>query len=190
MKRERDPTAEEFEKLLAWFGSDHDEAGRQYKLIYTRLVRVFTSRGCIDSGVLADEVMNRVAVRIDTVIENYTDPIRCCLGFIEHVYQEDLRDQKKRATATIPPPPRPPEELEREDVCLKGCLESLTTPERELFERYFQGERRIRINNRKKLAAQLMLTANALRIRAYHLRKELHECLTRCLGHYSETIGN
>jgi hypothetical protein len=65
MKRERCPTPEEFEKLLAWFHSDPEEAGRMFNLVHSRLIRVFASRGCVDAEALADEVTNRVAVRID-----------------------------------------------------------------------------------------------------------------------------
>jgi hypothetical protein len=182
MKRERDPTKEEFEKLLAWFDSDRDEAGRKFQLTHLRLIRVFVARGCIDADYLADEVMNRVTVRADVVITKYPDPVCCCLGFIENVYREYRRDQQKRENTKPPPSPRPAEELEREDKCLKQCFEILTKAQQDLIRRYFQGEKGIRIMNRKKLAAELALTANALRIRAHLLRKELHACLVICLS--------
>jgi hypothetical protein len=182
MKRERDPTKEELEKLLAWFDSDRDEAGRQYRLTQARLIRVFAARGCIDAESLADEVMNRVAVRIDRLITKYPDPVCCCLGFIENVHREYLRELLKIENAKPPPPPRPADELEREDRCLEECLETLAERQRDLFERYFQGEKRGRIGRRKRLAEELALTANALRIRAHNVRKDLHACMMICLG--------
>ena len=182
MKRERQPTPEEFERLLAWLGSDSDEAGRKFNTIHARLVKVFASRGCVDAESLADEVCNRIAVRIDTIKTSYSDPLPCFLGFVENVYREDRRDQQKLLNLKEPVRPRPPEELEREDECLKRCLGTLNQPEREIFVRYFQDERRTRINNRKKLATELVLTANALRIRAHHLRKEIHHCMVECLS--------
>lgn len=182
MKRERDPTKEEFEKLLAWFDSDRDEASRKFQLTHARLMRVFGARGCIDTDYLADEVMNRVAVRVDVLIPKYPDPVCCCLGFVDNVEREHRREQQKRMNAKPPPSPRPAEELEREDECLKQCLETLTEPQRDLFKRYFEGERRGRINHRKKLAEDLALTLNALRIRAHYLRKELHSCMVICLN--------
>jgi len=181
MKRERDPTPEEFEKLLAWLDPDQDKAGYQYTLIQSRLTKVFGARGCSDPDTLGQEVLNRVCVRIDTVVNNYPDPLRCCLGFVDNVYLEYLREQKKIANAKQPPPPRPPEELEKEDRCLEQCLNTLSAEERDIFKRYFRGEKRVRINNRKELAAELGITANALRIRAHHLRKEMTECLINCL---------
>ena len=182
MKRERDPTREEFEKLLAWFDSDRDEASRKFQLTHSRLIRVFAARGCIDSDYLADEVMNRVAVRVGVVISKYPDPVCCCLGFIDNVDREYRRELQKRMSAKPPPSPRPAAELEREDECLKQCLETLTEPQRDLFRQYFQGEKRGRINHRKKLAADLALTTNGLRIRAHYLRKELHSCMVMCLS--------
>jgi hypothetical protein len=182
MKRERPPTSEEFQRLLAWLNTDPEQAGRHFNTIHGRLVKVFASRGCVDAEALADEVCNRIAVRIDAVTKNYTDPVRCCLGFVENVYREDRRDQQKLLNLREPVRPRPAEQLEREDECLKQCLGALSQPERELFVRYFQEEKRARIDNRKKLATELVWTANALRIRAHHLRKEIHYCIMTCLG--------
>lgn len=167
---------------MAWFDPDSEEAGRKFNLIHTRLIKIFAARGSIDPESLADEVMNRVAVRIDTVILNYPDPLRCCLGFVENVYREDWRERQKEMTTKEPPAPTSPEQLEQEDICLEHCLERLTLPERDLFERYFGGEQNARINTRKKLAAALQLTANALRIRAHHLRKEMHLCIVKCIS--------
>lgn len=180
MKKERDPTREELEKLLAWFDSDRENAAVKFQSTNARLIRVFASRGCVDADSLADEVMNRVAVRIDTVITKYPDAVRCCLAFIDNVYHEWYRDQSTKANAKPPPSPRPSEVLEREDECLKQCLGTVTRPDQDLFERYFQSEKRI--ESRKKLASELTLTANALRIRAHKIRKKLHQCLAECLG--------
>jgi|SRR5829696_7753578 len=181
MKRERSPTPEELEKLLAWLNSDPEEAGGMFNLVHSRLIKVFASRGCVDAEALADEVTNRVAVRIDKVMTTYSDPLRCCLGFVEFVYREYQREEQKRLTF-IEPPRRSTEELEREDQCQRHCLGSLPESERNLLVLYFQGEKRARINRRKQLAVELGSTANALRIRAYKRRKEMHQCLVTCLN--------
>lgn len=188
MKRERDPTPEEFEKLLAWLAS----AGRDYKTIHHRLTRIFTSRGCIDAEMLADEVMNRVAVRIDKVVTTYEgDPVKCLLGFAENVYHEDWRDRQKLSEAEPPTQSTPPdggekEERERkkreqEDECLAICMEELSKADGNLFRRYFQEEERAKIA-RKKLAAELKITANALRIKAHRIRRRLQQCMQACLA--------
>ena len=181
MKRERDPSPEEFKKFLAWLDSDPDKAACQYTLIQGRLTKVFAARGCADPETLGQEVLNRVCVRIDTVRKNYPDPLRCCLGFVENVHREYLREEQMKNKAVKPPDPRPADELEKEDQCLEQCLNTLGEADRNIFERYFKGEKRFRIESRKKLAAELGITPNALRIRAFKLRKEMNECLLNCL---------
>jgi hypothetical protein len=40
MKKERDPTPEEFEKFLLWLDPDRDAAGRRLNLIQTRMIQI------------------------------------------------------------------------------------------------------------------------------------------------------
>ncbi len=189
MKRERDPTPEEFEKLLDWLDSDRDEAGRKYKNIQFRLTRILISRGCIDSETLVDEVMNRVAVRIDEIVKTYEgNPARCFQGFAEKICLEYFRDLKGRSD--VDPPScdinnknelERQREREQEDNCLTRCMDQLAIADNELFRRYFQDEKRARIDARKKLAAELRLTDNALRIKAHRIRLRLRRCMEECL---------
>lgn len=181
MKRERNPTEEEFKKLLLWLNPDPNHDGTDFTLIQSRLARIFTSRGCADSENLAVEVLNRVAVRIDTLVPKYSDPLKCCIGFVDNVCHEHFREIQIRVAAIPPPAPRPAEELEREDVCLTECLEELGEGDRDIVIRYFEGEKSARIAGRKKLAEELHLTANALRIQAHRHRQRLRQCLQLCL---------
>jgi RNA polymerase sigma factor (sigma-70 family) len=192
MKREREPTQEEFEKLLAWLAL----AGRDYQTMHYRLTRMFISKGCYDSERLADEVMNRVAVRIDKVVSDYQgDPARCLQGFAELVALEDLKDRKKRVDIQWVVQPILPEEREQEeqeqrkreqeDACLERCKKELTGDERDLFEHYFQNDMKAKLA-RKKLAADLRITANALRIKAHRLGRRLRHCLEGCLDEQLE----
>jgi hypothetical protein len=86
MKKERDPTKEEFEKLLLWIDEDENEAARKFLPLQARLTKIFISRGCVDAESLTTEVTNRVAVRIEDVKERYSDPLRCFIGFLGKVY--------------------------------------------------------------------------------------------------------
>lgn len=184
MKRERDPTEEEFEKLLLWLDPDREEAARKLLLIQARVTKVFVSRGCVgsvDAESLAIEVTNRIAVRIDQVKGSYPDPPRCFMGFLSKVYRERLRDLKLENTAVPPPTRRSPEVLELEDYCLRKCLEELSPNERNIVERYFGGSGPERREERKKLAIELSMTPNALRIQAHRLRKKAVKCLRGCL---------
>jgi DNA-directed RNA polymerase specialized sigma24 family protein len=100
---------------------------------------------------------------------------------VRNVYHEWLRDERIKRDAREPPPPRPPDELEREDQCLTKCLGTLAERDRYIFVRYFEGEGRARIDARDKLAEELGLTANALRIKAHRLRKRMRLCIEKCL---------
>ncbi len=181
MKRERGPTPEEFEKLLGWIDPDREAAGHKLQLILSRITKSFISRGCIDAETLTDEVSNRVAVRIDKVIQTYRDPLQCLLGFVDNVHRESLREQHEQAHAQAPPLPRPSEVLESEAECLTECMGTLPARDRDLFSRYFGIDKNTKIPVRKKLAEELDLTANALRIQAHRLRKKLLDCLQICL---------
>ena len=182
MKRERDPTREEFDKLLLWLDSDRNKAAAKFEQIEARLIRIFVSRGCVEDDSLKDEVINRVATRIDTIRDKYPDVLRCFLGFVDNVHREYLREQKKLSEAVPPPPPSSPEDLEREDQCLRECLAALTEAEQYLLVNYFQGETGTRIPNRKTLAKELRLSANALRCQAHRVRKKAYLCLENCLN--------
>ena len=181
MKRERSPTSEEFEKLLGWIDPDREAAGQKFQLILSRITRSFISRGCVDAETLTDEVSNRVAVRIDKVIQTYSNPLQCLLGFVDNVHREYLRELREHANVQAAPLPRPAEVLEREDECLTECMETLLARDRDIFSRYFGVDKHTKIVGRKELADELDLTANALRIQAHRLRKKLLDCLQICL---------
>lgn len=181
MKRERAPTAEEFEKFLAWIDPDRQQAGTRLLVIQSRITKSFMSRGCVDAETLTDEVSNRVAVRIDNLINKYANPLQCLLGFVDNVHHEYIREEQQHAKAQPPPPPRPPDVLEKEDECLKECMGTLLQREQDLFKRYFNVERRTKGRVRKELAEERNLTVNALRIQAHRLRKRLLDCVETCL---------
>lgn len=182
MRRERAPTAEEFEKLLAWIDSDREAAGCKLQQFQLRITKSFISRGCVDAETLTDEVSNRVAVRIDKVMQTYANPLQCLLGFVDNVHREYLREQRDQANAQAPPLARPAEVLESEDQCLTECMGTLPARDRDLFSRYFAVDKRTKIPARKALAEELNLTANAMRIHAHRLRKKLLDCLQICLA--------
>lgn len=184
MKKERPPTAEEFQKLLEWLDPDPEAASRKYGTIHSRLTRMFISRACIDPEELADEVMNRVAVRIEEISKTFSgDPALCFYGYVTYVCMEYLRDLKKRSEAEpFPIFIHSEDERQQEDDCLTRCMDELTAAKRYLFCRYFRAVKREKIDDRKRLAEELGVSANALRIRAHHIRRGLRQCMDGCLN--------
>jgi len=179
MKKERDPTPAEFERMLDWLAADREAAGRIYESIRTRLVKIFVSRGCFDAEDLADEVIDRVAVGLHKIIDTYEgDRALYFYGFVQYVY---LEYRRPNPPAKASPPVTPPDELEREDECLQQCMEPLPVDERQLVLRYHRYEKRAKINERKRMASELGLTLSGLRTRIHRICLPLEKCLRKCL---------
>ena len=47
--------------------------------------------------------------------------------------------------------------------------------------KYYEGEKQAKITNRRRLAEELGITLDALRIRAHRIRRELRKCVVHCL---------
>jgi DNA-directed RNA polymerase specialized sigma24 family protein len=174
-------TQEAFDSLLAWLHPNREQAGQKYEEIRLRLIKVFACRGCVDPQDLADETINRVASKLGEIAPTFVgEPARYFYGVANKVHLEYIR----RRPAPEPPPPRPPietEEVEKEFDCLERCMRHLTDENRTLVLEYYRDEKQAKINHRKKLAEQLGIAANALRIRAFRIRASLQECVTNCV---------
>lgn len=180
------PSPEAFQKLLRWLDPDPEKAGQKYQQIRLRLIRVLTSRGCWEAEDLADQTFNVVASRIDWLIENYDkrDPALYFYGVAKNLRLEWLKRQKPPAS---PPPPPDKDEIERKCACLDQCLEREATPdERSLVLRYFAKDKQEKIRERKKIAEELGITMNALRIKVYHIISRLRPCMKECFKRISK----
>jgi RNA polymerase sigma factor (sigma-70 family) len=179
MKKDWVVTQESFDALLAWLDPNRERAAERYEDIRSRLIKLFTCRGCYEPEDLADETINRVIKRLKDIEASFTgDPARYFYGVANNVHKEYLR----RKPAPHPPiAPESSEQIEREYECLERCMEELTADNRQLVLQYYQREKRARIDHRKQLAEQLGIALNALRIRAHRLRTSLQECLQNCL---------
>ena len=65
--------------------------------------------------------------------------------------------------------------------CLTRCLDKLSVDARLLIVEYYQGDKRSKIENRKRMADALGIPGQALRSRAVRIREKLESCLTACL---------
>jgi hypothetical protein len=171
-------TQDDFDKLLSWLDPNRDKAGEKLNKIQARLVAIFSSRGCIDPEFLADKTANVVIGKIDWLLENYVgDPALYFYGVAKNVYREYI---KQLRPVPVPPPPDPePPELAKVCGFLDECLNKLSPRDRDTAIRYHEGEKGVRINNRKNLAAELKISPNALRIRVCHIHGRLRKCIER-----------
>jgi DNA-directed RNA polymerase specialized sigma24 family protein len=174
-----DITQEQFDQLLDWLDADRDAAGLKYRNIQVRIIKILASRGCGEAEALADETFDRVAAKIEWLVADYVgDPALYFYAVANKIHQEYLR---KKPLPKLPPLLAEHEDNEEEFNCLEACLEKLSEKNRELVERYYQDEKRAKINSRKKLADALGITLDALRIRAHRIRKELQQCVLLCV---------
>jgi DNA-directed RNA polymerase specialized sigma24 family protein len=180
MKKQWDTTQESFDQLLSWLDNDRDQAARKYELIRRRLIKIFTCRGCVEAEDLADETINRVTSKVAEIASNYEgEPALYFYGVARKVHQEYLRPQNK----VTPPLTNEVSEDDDENVyqCLDRCMETVTETSRQVVLRYYENEKKAKIDDRKALADELGIGVNALRIRAHRIRLLLRKCVTTCM---------
>jgi RNA polymerase sigma factor (sigma-70 family) len=174
-----------FDRLLKWLDPDRERAGIKYEEIRRRLIKLFICRSCIDAEELADETITRVIKKVAEIADSYVgEPIALFYGFARNVFYEYL---KSKPFVPPPPPPDPPEELEKMSGCLDECMEKLPPDNRKMVLSYYQEEKQAKIDYRKRLADELGINMNALRIKMYRIRASLQECLMECVKR--ETTG-
>lgn len=189
-------TAASLDALLDALGPDRDRAARTYERIRRRLVRLFRWRGAREPETLVDETLNRVARKLEDGLEiRADDPFRYVIGVAHKVFHEVLRHDARRREALHEAAQEarregrdhtPPKEVEGRVTrarlsCLQTCLAELGD-DGAWIVRFYEGEKGVRIRNRKRLAAELGITTNALRIRAHRLRSRLEDCVQGCLA--------
>ena len=168
-----------FDALLDWLDPNRETAGEKYELIRRRLIKIFACRGCHDPEDLADETINRVTHKLPEIRGRYVgERTRYFYGVANKIHLEYTR-RKPVQPAIVPPAPT--ENVEKEFECLDQCLEKLTTENRQLVMQYYREERQAKIDHRRRMARQMGIALNALRIRAYRIRASLLECVTNCI---------
>lgn len=176
-----------FERLLGVLDPDRERAAEAYESLRQKLVRFFEWRGVGVPQDLADRVVDRVSRKLaegETIREK--QPAGYFYGVARNILLEHW-DEKKRERVALRALPR--EEvsgasdpvLDRRLRCLERCLEGLSAENRGLIIRYYQGETRSKIENRKSLAGSLDIPLNALRIRACRLREKIERCVIECM---------
>jgi DNA-directed RNA polymerase specialized sigma24 family protein len=183
-------TKEAFERLLACFDADREQAGQKYVRLRVKIVKYFEWRGAVFPDREADVTINRVARRIEEGQE-ITNLNAYFYGVARLVFAESLRAQQKEQTALVHAPAVEPLEMdadldaEERRACLDRCLQALPEESRDLIIGYYEGEKGRKIECRKRLSARLGIPLNALRIRAHRIRVGLEACVRECVGQHA-----
>lgn len=181
-------TANAFAKLLDCLGEDREQAGQKYEDLRRTLIRFFEWRGAPFPEEHTDESFNRVARKLDEGIE-IKNIGGYCYEVARLVCLEALKGPDSKRTplesinlkSAVADTTDETEEKELRLACLEECLSVLPKESRELITKYYQEEKRGKIDSRKALAVRLGLRRDALANRAQRVRDKLEQCVVKCL---------
>lgn len=172
-----------FEALLAALHPNRIEAGCAYERLRLRLIRFLTLHGATAPEDLADEALDRLARRL-----HEGEAIRQLPGYLAGIARLLLREEWTRVLQDEKyarlgfAAGRPTDTDESAQDALESCLQTMPAASRDLIFRYYSAEARANARERKKLADELGISGNALRNRAFRLRRELEKCVERRLA--------
>ncbi len=187
MKQVWELNRQSFEKMLDWLDKDREIAGQKYEAIRFRLIKVLNYRGCLEGESLADEVMDRVAKKIDTLAETYQgDPAFYFLNVANKIYLEHLRKpvavELSDNLADPSDTSSTEEDFQPEFNCLSKCLESLPSAKRNFIRDYYQENKKKKLSNLQQIADSEGIEVTSLHMRAFRLRASLQKCVLDCLA--------
>jgi hypothetical protein len=174
-------TQEGLDSLLAAFDEDRDEAACRYDRLRTRLIFFFSRRQAVDAESLADEVLDRMARRINEG-ERIELPESYAYGVARFVAREQERRAMREDTAKKAYIENAllaidtPDERMLQDA-MEQCLARHSSAEREVLTRYYTARGQEKIERRRKLAAELQLTQAGLRKYTFRLRRRIEDCV-------------
>jgi DNA-directed RNA polymerase specialized sigma24 family protein len=175
-------TATGFTCLLARLDADAARAGLEYERLRRTLARFFEWRGSECPDACADEAIDRLARRLEEET-TVNDVFAYAYGIARLVQLEQRRQPvftsldglfARSAIAAAG------DLDDRVGDCLDRCLGAMESASRSLVIAYYEGERRAKIANRRRLAEAHGLSDNALRSRVQRLRDRLQTCIERC----------
>ena len=175
-------TGDGFEKLLTLLAPDRERAGEEYEVIRSKLVKFFKWRGWPRPEELVDETMDRVCWRLaEGEVIRRPDPFLYFHGVARNVLREAWQSRQPAKMRHLPAPRLDgvddAMEFEARLSCLERCVQHLDATERELIARYYRGQGGELIENRRRLAEEMGIPLNALRIRVHRVRVRLAACV-------------
>jgi DNA-directed RNA polymerase specialized sigma24 family protein len=183
-------TAAGLSRLLARLHADPDAAAYEYEGLRRVLIRFFDWRGAWPADECADETLDRLARRLQEGIQ-----IEDVRGYARGIARMVLLERRRMpapapldAMALVDAPHRADTGETLLHECLDGCLAELDSDARSLVLDYYQGERQAKIAHRRRLAAALGLSENALRSRVQRIRDRLEACVQSCAASRGERL--
>ena len=173
-----------FTRLLESLDPDREIAGQKYERIQRKLVWFFEWRGCAAAEELADKTIDRVTRRLIEGEEiRAKDPSVYFYAVAKNIAHEWWNAQKQPArfpeqfASRFAVTSTQVDEAEERFRCLDQCLEQLAPEARYLILEYYEARGQQKIENRRRLAVELRVSASALRLRAQRIREQLEKCV-------------
>jgi RNA polymerase sigma factor (sigma-70 family) len=184
MARHNTIAQEGLDRFLSRLNQDRELGGEEYERVRGRLILYFQCRDIVQAEDCADEVINRVILKLETG-HQIRDLVTYIFGVARMVLLETHRSQLRvqeieDENMVSPMPSDEDDELQLQIDCLTRCLQSLPSEDRDLITQYYQEEKRAKIKLRQELAQRFEIDLNALRVRAYRLRNSLQKCVRKC----------
>jgi len=176
---------EAFHGLLASLDPDPERAAHKYEDLRHKLVVFFSGRRVLAAEDQADETIDRLSRRIAEG-EPVQDLGRFAYGVARLVLKEFLRRDHRQRGVLERAGMALPRLATRFDSdagieCICRCIGRLEAADRELILAYYGSDGREGQRERRDLAGRLGISATALRLRAYRIRRALEASARRCL---------
>lgn len=173
--------------FLSLLSPDRDVAENKFRDIRRRLARMLDFRGCACSYELADDAILDFVCYLQNRDRPFKgDPIAYLNTVAYNLYLAHLNKQFLPLPDDISewPQARGDDAKGKEELhkCLDRCLEELSPKDSDLILKYYRWDKQAKIDFRKEVAKEMGISANALKIKAYHIRKALGACIEECLG--------
>jgi RNA polymerase sigma factor (sigma-70 family) len=176
-------------KLLTLLDSDRENAGFKYENLRRRLIKFFEWRNCESPEDLSDEVFDRILKKINEG-EKIQNINAYSVTIAQFVLKEFLRNSKNKnqlieKVAEIQQLKAKEidevdEKFEKQRNCFEKCLEKLSVEDRKFIISYYDTDERTMINSRKKLADEMNVSLNTIRIKACRIKAKLEKCTLEC----------
>ncbi|MFP5265382.1 MAG: hypothetical protein ACLGJB_26140 [Blastocatellia bacterium] len=170
--------------LLAYLDPDRDQAGTKYERIRLKLIKFFQWQGCHSPQDYADNAINVVARKLEEgeIIRDLPQYINgvARLLILEYFKERDRENKATEQLALSQTYLPEVEEKEARRLCMEQCLRALPYDHFSLITSYYRPG--IKREERERLAEQMEIPLNAMRIRAHRIRQKLRQCLNECLG--------
>jgi RNA polymerase sigma factor (sigma-70 family) len=192
MVRDSLTNPDDFDDILAWLNPDRELAATMYVQLRQDLTKIFLWNRCTDPEGLTDVVLDRVGRKVHDLRPTYEgDPRLFFYGVARNLIKENAKKIKTYASfddagRTLRSQSHVEADEEQEaayvrEHCLQSCLKKLSSEQRQLILDYYAIESGNKILHRMKIAAQLGLSVETLRVRVYRIRVTLEACIGGCL---------